>query len=151
MACKAKRLNETTKGGDGKKLLGEEVCVLSHSSRVPLFATPWTIAHQASLSIGFSRQECWSRLPCPPPGDLPDPGTEPTTLKSPALAGKLFTTSTTWEALEEREATRNDIKMLAKERPRTVEELELLYSAIGTIILKIVWKFLNWFNMELTI
>ena len=151
MACKAKRLNETTKGGDGKKLLGEEVCVLSHSSRVPLFATPWTIAHQASLSIGFSRQECWSRLPCPPPGDLPDPGTEPTTLKSPALAGKLFTTSTTWEALEEREATRNDIKMLAKERPRNVEELELLYSAIGTIILKIVWKFLNWFNMELTI
>ena len=151
MACKAKRLNETTKGGDGKKLLGEEVCVLNHSSRVPLFATPWTIAHQASLSIGFSRQECWSRLPCPPPGDLPDPGTEPTTLKSPALAGKLFTTSTTWEALEEREATRNDIKMLAKERPRNVEELELLYSAIGTIILKIVWKFLNWFNMELTI
>ena len=151
MACKAKRLNETTKGGDGKKLLGEEVCVLSHSSRVPLFATPWTIAHQASLSIGFSRQECWSRLPCPPPGDLPDPGTEPTTLKSPALAGKLFTTSTTWEALEEREATRNDIKMLAKERPRNIEELELLYSAIGTIILKIVWKFLNWFNMELTI
>ena len=151
MACKAKRLNETTKGGDGKKLLGEEVCVLSHSSRVPLFATPWTIAHQASLSIGFSRQECWSRLPCPPPGDLPDPGTELTTLKSPALAGKLFTTSTTWEALEEREATRNDIKMLAKERPRNVEELELLYSAIGTIILKIVWKFLNWFNMELTI
>ena len=151
MACKAKRLNETTKGGDGKKLLGEEVCVLSHSSRIPLFATPWTIAHQASLSIGFSRQECWSRLPCPPPGDLPDPGTEPTTLKSPALAGKLFTTSTTWEALEEREATRNDIKMLAKERPRNVEELELLYSAIGTIILKIVWKFLNWFNMELTI
>ena len=151
MACKAKRLNETTKGGDGKKLLGEEVCVLSHSSRVPLFATPWTIAHQASLSIGFSRQECWSRLPCPPPGDLPDPGTEPTTPKSPALAGKLFTTSTTWEALEEREATRNDIKMLAKERPRNVEELELLYSAIGTIILKIVWKFLNWFNMELTI
>ena len=73
MACKAMRLNETTKGGDGKKLLGE------------------------------------------------------------------------------REATRNDIEMLAKERPRDVEELELLYSAIGTIILKTVWKFLNWFNVELTI
>ena len=73
------------------------------------------------------------------------------TLKSLALAGKLFTTSTTWEALGEREATRNDIEMLAKERPRDVEELELLYSAIGTIILKTVWKFLNWFNVELTI
>ena len=148
MACEAKRLNETTKGVDGKKLLGEEECVLSHSSHVPHFATPWTIAHQAPLSIGFSRQEYWSGLPCPPPGDLPDPGTEPTTLKSPALAGKLFTTSTTCEALGEREATRNDTEeILAKERPRDVEELELLYSAIGTIILKTVWKFLNWFNM----
>ena len=40
-------------------------------------ATPWTVAHQAPLSIGFSRQESWSGLPCPPPGDLPDPGIEP--------------------------------------------------------------------------
>ena len=152
MACKAKRLNETTKGGDGKKLLGEEVCVLSPSSHVPLFATPWTIAHQAPLSIGFSRQEYWSRLPCPPPGDLPDPGTEPTTLKSPALAGKLFTTSTTWEALGEREATRNGIEMLAKEisasRCRGAGTLVFCY---WYNLLKIVWKFLNWFNMELTI
>ena len=51
-------------------------------SRVRLYVTPWTAAHQAPLSMGFSRQEDWSGLPCPPPGDLPDPGIEP---RSPAL------------------------------------------------------------------
>jgi len=51
-------------------------------SRVRLFATPWTVAHQAPLSMGFSRQEYWSGLPFPSPGDLLDPGIEPT---SPAL------------------------------------------------------------------
>ena len=61
-------------------------------------ATLWTIAYQAPLSMGFSRQEYWSGLPCPPPGDLPDPGIEPMSLMSPALAGEFFNTSTTWEA-----------------------------------------------------
>ena len=51
--------------------------------------SPWTVAHQASLSMGLSRQEYWSGLPFPPPGDLPDPGIEP---MSPALAGRFFTT-----------------------------------------------------------
>ena len=51
-------------------------------SRVQLFATLWTVACQAPLSMGFSRQECWSRLPFPSPGDLRDPGIEP---RSPAL------------------------------------------------------------------
>ena len=46
-------------------------------SRVQLFVTPWTVAHEAPLSMGFSRQEYWSGLPFPPPGDLPDPGIEP--------------------------------------------------------------------------
>ena len=56
---------------------------------VRLFVTPWTVAHQAPLSMGFSRQEYWSGLPCPPLGNLPDPGIEPT---SPALqADSLFT------------------------------------------------------------
>ena len=56
-------------------------------SRVRLFATPWTVAYQASLSMGFSRQEYWIGLPFPSPGDLPDPGIEP---RSPALeAGTL--------------------------------------------------------------
>ena len=74
------------------------VCMLSHLSLVQLFVTMWTIAHQAPLSLGFPWQEYWSGMPCPPPGDLPDPWIEPVSLKSPALAGRLFTTSTTWEA-----------------------------------------------------
>ena len=53
------------------------------------FATPWTIVHQASLSMGFPRQEYWSKLPFPSPGDLSDPGSES---KSPALADRFFTT-----------------------------------------------------------
>ena len=73
------------------------VCGLSHFSCVQLFATLWTIACQSSLSIGFSRHEYWSGLPCLPPGDLPDPGTEPSSLVSSALTGGFFTTSTTWE------------------------------------------------------
>ena len=69
--------------------------MLSRFSRVWLFEILWTIAHQASLSMGFSRQEYCSQLPCPPLGDLPDPGLEPASLTSPALAGGFFTTSTT--------------------------------------------------------
>ena len=56
------------------------------------------VACQAPLSKGFSRQEHWSGLPCPPPGDLPNPGIESTSPTSPALAGGFFTTSATWEA-----------------------------------------------------
>ena len=64
----------------------------------PTLCTLWTVAHQASLSIGFSRQEYWSGLLCPPPGDPPDPGMEPVSLMSPALAGGFSTTNATWEA-----------------------------------------------------
>ena len=60
--------------------------------------TPWTAAHQGLLSMGFSRQEYWSELPYPPPGDLPDPGIEPASLMSPALVGGFFITSANWEA-----------------------------------------------------
>ena len=74
--------------------------VLSHFSHVRLFAALWTVARQAPLPMGFSRQEDWSGLPFPPAGDLPNPGIEPTFLTSPALAGGFFTTSATWEALE---------------------------------------------------
>ena len=76
------------------------VSVLSCFSRVQLFATPWTVAHLAPLSMEFSRQEYWSGLSRPPPGDLSNPGMEPVSLTSPALAGRFFTTSTTWEALK---------------------------------------------------
>ena len=65
-------------------------------SRVQLLATPWTVIYQASPSMGFSRQEYWSGLPFSSPEDLPDPGTEPTSLVSPELAGGFFTTRATW-------------------------------------------------------
>ena len=67
------------------------VCVCAPAqtlSHVWLSVTPWTVAHWAPWSMGFSRRECWSRLPLPPPGDLPDPGIEH---KSPVLAGGFFT------------------------------------------------------------
>ena len=70
-------------------------CVLSRFSHVRLFATLWTVAHQAPLSVGFSRQEYWSGVPFPSPGDLPDLGIEPVSLMSPALAGRFFTISAT--------------------------------------------------------
>ena len=69
--------------------------MLSHFSHIQLFVTPWTTAHQAPLSMGFSRQEYWCGLSCPSPGDLPDPGIKPESLVSPALIGRFFTTSTT--------------------------------------------------------
>ena len=59
------------------------MCVLSCFSHVWLFATPWTVAHQAPLSMGFSRKEYLSGLPCPPPGDLPNLGIEPKSLCLP--------------------------------------------------------------------
>ena len=62
------------------------------------FTMLWTVAHQVSMSMGFSRQEYLSVLPCPPPGDLPHPGMEPMSLMSPALAGRFFTIRPTWEA-----------------------------------------------------
>ena len=74
------------------------MCVLSCFSHVQLFATPQTVAHQAPLSMGFSRPECWSGLPFPSPGDLLHPGIKPTSLMSSPLAGRVFTTSATWEA-----------------------------------------------------
>ena len=60
-------------------------------SRVRLFVTPWAVAYQAPLSMGFSRQECWSGLPFPSPGDLPDPGIEPgsLTLQADTLPSEL--------------------------------------------------------------
>ena len=68
-------------------------------SRALLFVVLWTVAHQATLSMEFSKQGYWSGLPLPTAGDLPDPGIEPTSLKSlaSALAGGFFTTSVTWK------------------------------------------------------
>ena len=70
--------------------------MLSHFSHV----TRWIAARQAPPSVGFSRQGYWSGLPCPPPGDLPDPGIQPTSFAAPTLARGFFNTSSTWEALD---------------------------------------------------
>ena len=70
--------------------------MLSHFSHVQLFVTLWTVVCQAPLFMGFSRQEYWSGLPCPSPGDLPDPGIKPASLTPPALAGRFSITNTIW-------------------------------------------------------
>ena len=67
--------------------------MLSNFLCIQLFVTLWTVARQSPLSMGFSRQEYWGGLPCPPPGDLPDPGIKPMSLTSPALACGFFLTS----------------------------------------------------------
>ena len=75
-------------------------CMLSRFSRVHLFVTPWTVAHQAPLSMGFSRQEYWRGLPFPPPGNIPNPGFEPVCTFSISCTGRQVPASTPWEALQ---------------------------------------------------
>ena len=98
------------------------MCVLSGLSHVRLYATLWTVACQAPLSVGFSRQEHWSQLPCTSQGDLPCPGIEPFSLMSPALVGRFFTTSTTWEVPQ----TRTE-----DEHPRKISGLVLMWLQQG--------------------
>ena len=74
------------------------MCVQSRFSPVQLFATIWAGAHQAPLSMGFSKKEYWNELPGPPPGDLPYSGIKPVSLTSLALADRFFTASAPWEA-----------------------------------------------------
>ena len=71
--------------------------MLSRFQLCPTSCDPWTVALQAPLSMGFFRQEYWSGLPCPPPGDILNPGIKLSSLTTPALAGGFFTTSATWE------------------------------------------------------
>ena len=68
------------------------MCVLNRFSHVRLFESLWTVAYHTPLSMGFSRQDYWSGLSSPPQGDLPNPGIKPTSLMSPALASRFFTT-----------------------------------------------------------
>ena len=108
-------------------------CVFSCFSCVWLFVTLWTVARQASLFVGFSRQEYWSGLPCPPPGALPNPGTEPSSLRSPALAGGFFTTRATWEAHKSREGCpkKLDIQVLPPAHPLGLIHPKLCYPCAG--------------------
>ena len=77
-----------------------------------LFAILWTVALHASLSMGFSRQEYWSGPPCPPPGDLPDPGIKLMSLVTPAVVSRFFTSSATWEALRKWHMYVNILKII---------------------------------------
>ena len=95
-------------------------------SPVWLFATPWTVAHQAPLSMGFSRQEYWSGLPCPLPEDLPNPGIKPTSLMSPAMVGRFFTTSATWST-----KSRDGVDS-REEGTKTCEEKHLLHWVLNS-------------------
>ena len=76
--------------------LNHIACMLSCFNHVQLFMTSWTVTHQAPLSMGFSRQEYWSELSCPPPEDLPKLRIKPMFLVSPALGSRFFTTGNTW-------------------------------------------------------
>ena len=80
---------------------------LSHAR---LFATPWTVARQAPLSVGFSRQECCSGLPCPPPGHLPHPVTEPESPASSALTGRFIITEPLGKATIKRHSINTGLK-----------------------------------------
>ena len=74
------------------------VCVCVCAQSCPFFVTPWTIACQIPLSMGFSKQEYWSRVPFPSPGNLPYPGIKPKSPASPALASGLFTSSAKFQS-----------------------------------------------------
>ena len=91
----------------------------------PILCNPWTVAHQAPLSMGFPRQEYWSGLSFPPPGDLPDPGIEPT---SPALAGRFFITEPSGKPFH---ATINLLKscpsMISKHISEVIKNIVTIY------------------------
>ena len=90
------------------------------------FETPWTVSHPAPLSMGFSRQEYWSRLPFPPPGDLSDPRMEPTSLVSPALAGGVLTTSSTWEGCFHIATDWNTLSLSVKDKLENLQRIREL-------------------------
>ena len=100
------------------------LCMLSHFSHVRLFATLWVVACQAPLSKEFSRQEYWSGLLFPSPGDHPDPEISPASLMFPALAGGFFTTSATWEG-----AGQATVHSIAKSQTLCIEVT--LHACIG--------------------
>ena len=83
-----------------KNLIGKGKYTINviYTPLIKLSHVLFRVAHQAALSIGFPRQEYWSGLPFPTPEDIPLPGIEPKSFLSPALAGRFFTTSATWEA-----------------------------------------------------
>ena len=115
--------------------------MISHFIWVQLLATLWTIARKAPLSMGFSKQEYCSGLPCSSPGDLPDSGIELTSLMSLAFGGRFFTTSTTWEALLD--ACESEV---AQSCPTLCNPMD--YSPPGSCVHGILWaRILEWVAM----
>ena len=97
---KQRPLSFTWKPAECQPVAADTGCVRAKSLQsCPTLCESMAVTYQASLSVGFSRKEYWSGLPYPPPGDLPDPGIEPVSLKSPVLAGRFFTTTATWKPL----------------------------------------------------
>ena len=135
-----------------------QVCawVLSCSVMSDSLRPPWTVAHQAPLSMGFSRQECWSGLPFPSPGDLPNPGIEPTSPMSLALAGEFFTTGwayhwgrpragdMSWAVGREAEG-----KVCGKGREACISNDWIKRCAWGSINVNVFGVFLMWRGMNI--
>ena len=88
--------------------------LFSHSVMSNSFVTPWTAAHQSPLYVEFSKQEYWSGLPFPPPGDFPNPGIEPVSPASPALAGRLFIII--WDALKSTYSVKTNKKLASRNK-----------------------------------
>ena len=97
--CSCRKRSETGKGLF-QRLFRTLACMLSLFGCVRLFVIPWSVARQVPLSMEFFRQEYWSGLPHPFPGDLPDPQIKPESLMCPAMAEGFFTSSATWELIE---------------------------------------------------
>ena len=107
------------------------VVVFSCFSGVHLFATPWTVARQVPLSMEYSRQEYWSELPCPSPGELPHPGIEPASLESPALAGRFFTS---WGIRQAQGSSKNLLKMQTLDPHPRPAELETVGLSLENLL-----------------
>ena len=122
------------------------MCVLSSSVTSGSFVTPCTIAHHAPLSVGFSRQESWNGLPFPSPEYLPDPGTEPVSLASPASAGVFFATvppgnhEKPWSAKESWERRTRGLKRFSEEDSQMTMKITQYHELSGKCKLKPQWN-----------
>ena len=121
------------------KWFGSEKCV-DHDHACML--SPWTVAHQAPLPMGFSRQEYWSGLPFSPSGNLSDPGFEPKSPTSPALAGGIFTTEPPGSPVQ---------LVYSFSFARSLNSRDWLYNTVPTLNNTVLctWNYINWIDVML--